>query len=104
MITSLGFDWLGGNTWEVARYNARAPKLCKVTMAFSPIHDIAPGIDAFGMNRAPLYPVGDVMSAVAGQATTGDGDLGRDKFNDMKTEVDAVLDRMIDKTSVKTYT
>ncbi len=104
VITSLGFDWLGGNTWEVARYNARAPKLCKVTMAFSPIHDIAPGIDAFGMNRAPLYPVGDVMSAVAGQATTGDGDLGRDKFNDMKTEVDAVLDRMIDKTSVKTYT
>ena len=42
VITALNFDWLGGNTWEVARYSSRAPKLCKVTVGFSPIHDIAP--------------------------------------------------------------
>jgi hypothetical protein len=58
-IDSLGFDWYDRNTWEtkaVAGY--KAPKMCKVTVSFSPIHDIAPGLDWQGGNRAPIYPVG----------------------------------------------
>ncbi len=101
VITSMNFDWLGGNSWEVARYGSRAPKLCKVTIAFSPIHDIAPGIDADGMNRAPIYPVGDTMSAVAGQT---DDTAGRRKFNDTKADVDNVLNKMIDKSGIVDYT
>jgi hypothetical protein len=33
-------------------------------MSFEPIHDIAPGLDHQGFNRAPLYPVGDLMGRV----------------------------------------
>jgi hypothetical protein len=35
--------------------------MCKVTLAFTPIHDIAPGLDHLGFNRAPVYPVGTYM-------------------------------------------
>ena len=56
-IETIGFDWYDKVTWEVMP-DRTAPKLCKVTLSFSPIHDIAPGIDHFGFNRAPLYPVG----------------------------------------------
>jgi hypothetical protein len=111
VITSMNFNWLGGNSWEVARYRSRAPKLCKLTIAFSPIHDIAPGIDAKGMNRAPLYPVGDTMAAIAGQTgdesvtpTGGVASDGEVKFNETKEAVDEVLDRMIDKTGIVDYT
>jgi hypothetical protein len=33
-------------------------------MAFIPIHDIAPGLDHEGFNRAPIYPVGNLVNAV----------------------------------------
>ena len=101
VITAMNFNWLGGNSWEVGRYRSRAPKLCKLTIAFSPIHDIAPGIDAQGMNRAPLYPVGDTMASIAGQI---DDEAGRLKFEETKHAVDEVLDRMIDKTGIVDYT
>ena len=101
VITSMNFDWLGSNTWEVSRYGSRAPKLCKVTIAFSPIHDIAPGIDADGMNRAPLYPVGNAMQSLSGQAADSDG---RAKFNDMKKDVNEVVNKMISKTNINDYT
>jgi len=55
-IESLSFDWYSA-TWET-KEGKRAPKLCKVTMAFAPIHDISPGLAADGYNRAPVYPVG----------------------------------------------
>ena len=44
----------------------RAPKIVKVSINFAPIHDIAPGLDAGGFNRAPLYPVGPMTKAYAG--------------------------------------
>jgi len=100
VITSMNFNWMGGGTWEVARFSSRAPKLCKVTISFSPIHDIAPGIDAAGMNRAPLYPVGDAMASIAGQTGLGT-DSGRAKFLEEKEKVDDVLNKMISKSSLK---
>lgn len=56
-IESMTFDWYSATQWET-RDGFRAPKMCKVTVSFSPMHDIAPGLDHKGANRAPIYPVG----------------------------------------------
>ena len=65
-ITSLNFNWIEENiVWEVNGLNNRAPKLCKVKINFAPIHDIAPGIDSNGFNRAPIYPVGNLSTATS---------------------------------------
>jgi len=57
-IESMGFDWYSGVTWEEDITLGRAPKMCKVTITFSPFHDITPGLDSKGFNRAPIYPLG----------------------------------------------
>ena len=56
-IETMGFDWYDKVTWELHQDRV-APKLCRVTLTFAPIHDISPGIDHMGYNRAPVYPVG----------------------------------------------
>jgi hypothetical protein len=33
-------------------------------MSFEPIHDIAPGLDHEGFNRAPIYPVGRIVNGL----------------------------------------
>ena len=75
IVESLSFDWFeGGNaTWETGREGARAPKMCKVSMTFGIIHDIAPGIDANGFNRAPIYTVGGPSNAMAGNLPADEG-------------------------------
>lgn len=55
-ITSLNFDYSEAQ-YETAP-GSRAPTMIKVQLSFSPIHDIPPGLDADGMDRAPLYRVG----------------------------------------------
>lgn len=57
-IDSMSFDWYDKVTWETGAPDRVAPKMCKVTIGFSPIHDISPGLDHLGVNRAPIYPVG----------------------------------------------
>lgn len=59
-IDSLSFDWYDKVTWEI-KPGHKAPKMCKVTLGFAPIHDISPGIDHLGYNRAPVYNVGSLM-------------------------------------------
>lgn len=59
-IDALDFDWYDKVTWDV-RPEHRAPKMCRVTISFSPIHDISPGLDSLGFNRAPVYAVGGAM-------------------------------------------
>lgn len=57
-IDSMNFDWHDKVTWAgVGSSGAKAPKICKVTITFTPIHDISPGLDASGANRAPVYPI-----------------------------------------------
>lgn len=63
-IDSMNFSWLDENLWEVAEPGSRAPKSCIVTLSLTPIHDIAPGIDSFGFNRAPVYRVGKQIAAI----------------------------------------
>jgi len=57
VIESMHFDWYDKVTWETQDGRV-APKMCKVTIQFAPVHDISPGIDHMGFNRAPVYPVG----------------------------------------------
>ena len=59
-LDSLNFDWYDKITWATEP-GSTAPKACKVTMTFTPIHDISPGLDHHGTNRAPIYPTGDIM-------------------------------------------
>jgi len=65
VIESINFDWYDRVTWETISSDDRgqAPKMCKVTLSFTPIHDITPGIDHMGYNRAPIYPVGRAMKS-----------------------------------------
>ena len=44
-------------TWGVEQ-GYRAPKFLEVTIAFSPVHDIPPGLDSGGQMTAAQYGVG----------------------------------------------
>ena len=57
-IKSLSLS-LEQTTWETSMFNGRAPKMLTISIAFTPIHDIVPGIDHNGFNTAPLYNVGN---------------------------------------------
>jgi hypothetical protein len=59
-ITQLDYQFLEQTTWETAK-NSRGPKSILVTVTFSPIHDIGPGMDHNGMNRGPVYNVGSTV-------------------------------------------
>lgn len=65
VIKGVTFNWLEDFPWETD-HNARAPIGCKINFNFDVIHDIPPGMDHTGYNRAPLYNVGEVMRNVAG--------------------------------------
>lgn len=64
MITSLSFDWFEA-VWQIDETSGKAPQWCTVTIEFQPIHDIAPGIDSKGFNRAPIYNVGSIMRDIS---------------------------------------
>jgi len=55
-ITSLALDY-EGSTWEISP-GKKAPKNIKVTMNFSPIHDLPLGLDYDGNLRNPSHPTG----------------------------------------------
>lgn len=63
VITSLNIEW-PNHTWETT-WGSVAPKFCKITIAFAPVHDIPPGLDSDGFNRAPLYNTGRHMHKIA---------------------------------------
>jgi len=56
-IDQMTFDWYERTTWDLDT-GRKVPKMCKVTITFTPVHDIYPGLGADGHNRAPIYPVG----------------------------------------------
>jgi hypothetical protein len=61
-IKSLNFDY-NETTWETQRANSHAPMFVTVTLEFAPVHDLSPGIDAYGFNTAPVYNVGSILNA-----------------------------------------
>ena len=66
-VGTVTFDWLSDFNWEID-HNSRAPMGCKISFNFDVIHDIVPGLDHSGYNRAPLYNVGDIMQGVSGDS------------------------------------
>jgi len=62
-VGTVTFDWLDDFPWEID-HNSRAPIGCKINFNFDVIHDLPPGLDHSGYNRAPLYNVGDIMKNV----------------------------------------
>lgn len=56
-ITQLDFDWMDKVTWELVP-GSKAPKMCTINITYQPVHDVPPGLDHFGFNRAPIWPVG----------------------------------------------
>ena len=66
VIKGISFNWLEQNIpWETD-YNARAPIGVDISFQFDVIHDIPPGLDHSGYNRAPLYNVGEIMRNISG--------------------------------------
>lgn len=64
---ALDIDWSGApweTSWNANRPNSRAPQWVKLTMNGTVIHDITPGIDYNGFNRAPVYQVGTYSNAL----------------------------------------
>ena len=83
-ITSLSFDWAA--TWETTIYGSTAPKYCTISIGFTPVHDISPGIDSSGFNRAPVYNSGRIMNGVAGD-NDNQTDAGRRWFEGTAREI-----------------
>lgn len=59
-IDSLEFDWFDRTPWDTSP-GRTAPIMCKASIQFTPIHDVSPGLDHHGFNRAPVFPVGTYM-------------------------------------------
>mgnify|MGYP001251689697 CR=1 FL=1 len=65
-ISGLGIDWkLNSTLWETTP-GKRGPTGCEISISCVPIHDITPGLDADGFNRAPVYGIGDINRQLQG--------------------------------------
>lgn len=95
-ITQLDFDWSNGETitWDTA-HGRKAPTMCKVTMGFSPIHDLPLGLDADGGIANPAYPTGNIIQQIFGLDpwTTG-AEAGNYKFKMMMYKMKETFRRM----------
>tara|TARA_Y100000593_G_scaffold88077_1_gene169703 strand:- start:188 stop:964 length:777 start_codon:yes stop_codon:yes gene_type:complete len=69
-ITSFSMDTAEA-PWETSKLGSRAPIWVKLSVTMKVIHDIQPGIDKDGFNRAPIFNVGTPMNAVSGDARYG---------------------------------
>lgn len=63
-IDSMSFDWMDQVVWNTTTQGEKAPKRVKVTMSVTAIHDISPGLDHTGYNRAPIWPVGPMNTKI----------------------------------------
>lgn len=61
-ITDLKMDWQDA-TWEIDK-GMRAPKFMKLSISFSPIHDMPLGLDSDGMMKSVAYNVGEISGIV----------------------------------------
>ena len=82
VISSMSFNWIDGDNtpWETS-FGSRAPKICSIKIKFEPIHDIAPGLDSDGFNRAPTHNVGSIMNNLAGDPYEKGFDSAKKSFD-----------------------
>jgi hypothetical protein len=62
-ITNLDINY-NEQLWETADEDAKAPQVVKVTISYSPIHDIPLGLDSEGMLTSAAYNVGSLNKAL----------------------------------------
>ena len=55
-------------------------RLYKISFNLDVIHDLPPGLDHSGYNRAPLYNVGDIMKGISGDVYNDDGIAGEGNY------------------------
>jgi len=68
VLDGITFNWIDPDiTWETD-YNSRAPRGVEMSFNFNVIHDLPPGLDHSGYNKAPLYNVGSIMKEISGDA------------------------------------
>lgn len=80
-INSIGLEWkLGSAPWNM-EVGERAPRMCEITLGLIPIHDITPGLDHNGINRAPIYKVG------SSRDLTGDVWYNDEEFKEMQKNI-----------------
>ena len=66
VISSLGVDWkMGTIPWELSP-GYRGPTGVEIAITLNVIHDITPGLDSDGFNRAPIYDIGKTNAAISG--------------------------------------
>jgi hypothetical protein len=92
-ITSFSMDSAEA-PWETSKLGSRAPMWVKMSITMKVIHDIPPGLDKDGFNRAPIFNVGDPINAISGDARFGTNfadsdDPLRKKFNKLRAEMPA---------------
>ena len=75
-ITDLKMDW-AESPWDV-RPGSRAPMFMKLSISFSPIHDIPMGLDSDGMMRSVAYNVGEHAGSIGHDPY--DGGVDRSSF------------------------
>ena len=95
-ISNVSFTWLSDEiSWETEDFGSRAPKACKISLTFDPIHDIAPGIDSYGFDRAPIYNVGTYANSVGldVHASGFPNPAARLLFNEKKNAVNEELNK-----------
>lgn len=80
VITSINFNFIEGTTWETEIFGSKAPKVVKIDMGITPFHDIAPGLDAYGANRAPVYNVGQLANIMSDDDAEGEQLFERNKI------------------------
>ena len=86
-ITAISLDWkLNSVPWNLEP-GSRAPRMCEVQLSVTPIHDITPGLDHQGINRAPIYKVGDMSESL-----TGDVWYDTQKYGELTDDIAARTD------------
>ena len=60
-ITQLDLDTAESPWGTNPRKSLRAPIIVKITLGFSPIHDLPMGLDADGAMTAPAYTIGSIV-------------------------------------------
>lgn len=94
VCTSLKFGWMDA-PWGAGEDGPgyRAPRYCTVDMQFDVMHDIAPGLDADGFNRAPLYPVGDTIPRLVEGGEPNPYGRGTKSSQDTRTEYNNAINK-----------
>jgi hypothetical protein len=81
-ITDLKMDW-AESPWDV-RPGSRAPLFMKLSVSFSPIHDIPMGLDSDGMMRSVAYNVGELAGSIGHDVY--DGGINKDLIQRLYTQ------------------